>query len=117
MDRSKRLVTIYRRSWWFVRRFDIVSYDSIEDFGFWSKDLPQFCASEPFWGDKYEYVWLVLKIRDRDDLVRLISFEGEGSKETGLLGVVLGDSIFDFRGDHVEAAYDAKAMVESALSR
>lgn len=56
-----------------------------------------------------------LQLEDQEELVRLIPFEGEGSKETGWWGTLLGDSFLDFRGDHAEAAYEARNQIKEFL--
>lgn len=114
-QRATRQVTIRHRRWWFFTKRQTISYDDVEEVGFVSKNIPDFGCGDPFWGDRYEIVWLALQLRHQDDFVRLAPFEGEGSKETGILGVLLGDSIIDFRGDHADAAYNARYFVKREL--
>ena len=93
-----------------------VSLRCVEEVGFVSKEYPEFGCGDPFWGDRYEIIWLALQVRGRSGPVKLVPFEGEGSKETGLLGVLLGDSFFDLRGDHAEAAYDMRIRLKQELA-
>ena len=115
-ERTQKLVKVNRRKWWFIRESDTTPYASIDEVGFWCKDYPEYCGDAPYWGDKYEIVWLVIRIKGTGEVIKLIPFEGEGSVETGFLGVLLGDSIFDLRGDHAESATSARLMMKKELA-
>ncbi len=113
-DAVARKVSVHRRSWWFRVHHDLFHFDLVEEVGF---ICTEYASGSPRWGDQYEQVWLALKLKTRREPVKLASFEGEGSKETGVFGVLLGDSILDFRGDHEESAYETKRLVEEVLAK
>lgn len=114
LDPAERMISIHHRKWWFYKRTHFVPYDLVEEVGFICNNIPELCG-DPFWGDRYEIVWLALQITDSDEFIKLIPVEGEGSKETGILGVLLGDSIVDLRGDHAEAAHDLRLILKKEL--
>jgi len=111
-DAVTRRVSVFQRSWWFREHKDLFYFDLVEEVGFIGKEYPN---GRPYKSDQYEQIWLALKLKTRREPVKLASFEGEGSRETGVIGVMLGDSIVDFRGDHVESAYEMKTLVEEVL--
>lgn len=111
-DAVSRRVSVVQRSWWFREHKDLFYFDLVEEVGFIGKEYVGVRGR-----DQYEQVWLALKLKTRREPVKLASFEGEGSRETGIFGVLFGDSIIDFRGDHVESAQEMKRLVEEMLQR
>ncbi len=111
-DALTRRVSISRHSWWVKEHKDLFYFDLVEEVGFIGNEYVTIRGR-----DQYEQVWLAFKLKTRKEPVKLASFEGEGSRETGVWGVLFGDSIIDFRGDHVESAQEMKRLVEEILAK
>ncbi|PXA03973.1 hypothetical protein DDZ13_10065 [Coraliomargarita sinensis] len=112
-EREKRYIEIYRKTWWFKKASDFVCYDQVSDVSFGFEDWNDFGFE--FWQDGYEKIWVSLELKNSDELVPLVCFEGEGSRETGIFGTLLGDSIFDFRGNQQALASEFYNTVKDEL--
>lgn len=111
--RTKGLIEIYRKSWWFRQSTDFVSYDDVKDVTFSFENWHDFGFD--FWQDQYEKIWISLELKDSEEVIPLICFEGEGAKETGILGTLLGDSLFDFKGNQEALASEFLTAVKDEL--
>lgn len=111
--KEKRTIEIFRRSWWFKTSTDFVAYDEVKNVTFGFEDWHDFGFD--FWQDKYERIWVSLELKGTEEIKPLVCFEGEGAKETGVLGTLLGDSMFDFRGNQASLASEFYNTVKDEL--
>jgi hypothetical protein len=112
LNGESKWITVQHKSWWFQKHCERIHFSLVEETGF---TFQEWRSGRPRWGNRYEQIWLVLKLKTRRELVKLVPFEGEGSQETGFVGVLFGDSLVDFRGDHAERACEAKTLVDEML--
>lgn len=104
VDRARRTVTIWKRTFWFVTSSRTVPFDRIHhiDYHYGSQT-----TSWSLWvGKQDEVEWFTVSlILDNREKVKLWTFFGEGSVHTGMTGVLLGDDDWlDGRGDQEEAS-------------
>lgn len=112
--REKKMIEAHKKTWWLKKRSDFITYESVAEvnfeFGGWND------FGWDFWQDHYEKIWIVLVVKDTGNEFPIICFEGEGSKETGFMGVLLGDAIFDFRGNQGKKASEFYTIVKDELN-
>lgn len=111
--REKRIIEIFRKSWWLKKTTDYVSYGDVNNVTFGFENWHDFGFD--FWQDKYERIWVSLELKESGEIKPLVCFEGEGAKETGVLGTLLGDSMLDFRGNQGSAASEFYNTIKDEL--
>jgi len=119
VDRRRRKIGFERRTFWFLVNRCAIPFERVHYI-----DL-DFSSCGTSWGsgfggvertDQVERFNVSLVLRDPEEEVRLFSFVGEGSCETGLAGVLLrGDSFIDHAGDQAEAAHEFLDLLKEWL--
>ncbi len=107
-DPTARVVEIHKRYLWLASSVTEVPFDAISHIEYRHVDFATDWLGGPrgsyFRGtatDGMESYSVTLALRDRDE-IHLFSFQGEDAHQTGVAGVILGDSIVDTRGDQQE---------------
>lgn len=112
---NKRSIEITKRRFWALTSHQYYSFDDVKYIIY---DYGSFGTS---WGfgfrrtDEMEWYKLGLMLKSGKQ-VKLFTFFGEGSVETGWLGMILDDdSALDMRGDQDEASYNYLELLEEFL--
>ena len=108
VDPGTRTVAIHTRTFWLAKGtvevpFDAISHVAYRHGGFataWIGGL-RGSSLQGTATDGVESYSVALALHDRDE-IHLFSFMGDDSHQTGVAGVLLGDSIVDVRGDQQE---------------
>lgn len=108
VDPTARTVSIHTRTFWLandtvVVPFDAISHVAYRHAGFATGWIGGFGTGSLHGAatDGVESYSVALALHDRDE-IHLFSFMGGDSHETGVAGVLLGDSLVDVRGDQQE---------------
>ncbi len=114
---TSRQATIWTRRWWLKRTVEKVNFAAVRHV-----DVSQITVGgspgltpDGFgWRDQQEnFIPALMTIEGRK--IELISFLGEGSISTGWFGVLLGDSIVDFRGKQQDKAREFASRVATMI--
>ena len=112
VDANRELITLRERRMWFLTREQRVSFAEVDHiaygFGDWATSSLTTVESGRLTlrgGDSVErfHVALVLKTGERWPL---FAFVGDGERMTGVVGVLTGDSVFDFTGEQEAESYN-----------
>jgi hypothetical protein len=98
VDPRARLLTVSWRYLWFFQRTGEIAFDDITHFEYRYASV---ATSWSWFGqvhDSLEQFTIDAALNDNTEM-RLFSFRGEGAHNTGALGVLMGDSVFDVQGD------------------
>ena len=115
VDRSRRLITLRVRSFWFFTREKFIPFDRV---AYIDTDFRSMPTSFGWLGatDRWETYVVTLVLRDPQERIPLMSFSGEGSVETGWRGVIFGgDSIIDLAGDQRKAFHRFISLLRDFL--
>ncbi|NUM35347.1 MAG: hypothetical protein HUU50_12425 [Candidatus Brocadiae bacterium] len=99
----QKIIEIENRKSWICQGIQTIPFSDVShiDYDFSSVGTSWGYDGSSFWGrqDQLEAYTVSLILKNQEK-VPLFSFNGEGSVETGTVGVILGkDSIFDFEGN------------------
>jgi hypothetical protein len=98
VDPYRNTLTLQTRSFWLLRRSVTLSLHDISHFEYRYGSM---ATSWDFLGNVHDSLesYSVSASLHRGEELYLISFRGAGSAQTGVLGVLMGDSAVDFQGD------------------
>lgn len=112
VDRMRRVVQLTVRTWWWRRLELDIPFSRVCHIEYEFDSLPTALAGVVA-ADSVERFTVSLVLRNPEEMVRLATFDGEGSTITAGLGVLAGDTLFDLCGDQG----DASRRFVSALKR
>lgn len=109
VDPAQRAVVVATRTFWLATDerhvpFDAISHVAYRHAGLATGWLGPFAGSRSGEAtDGVESYSVALVLHDRDE-IHLFSFMGEDARQTGVVGVLLGDDVVDVRGDQQESS-------------
>jgi len=112
VDREKRVVQVDERSWWWRQSSLEIPFSRVCHIEYEFDSLPTAFAGVVA-ADSVERFTVSLVLRNPEEMVRLATFDGEGSTITAGLGVLAGDTLFELCGDQGNAS----RMFVAALKR
>lgn len=95
---SAKCILIEDRILWFFKRKRSFHFKNISHFDYGYNSMS---TSWDIFGNSHDSVenYQIGLVLTNRDTVHLFSFRGEGSSMTGLGGVLMGDSLWDYQGD------------------
>jgi len=98
VDPVHREVVVRTRTAWFFAEERVIPFDAISHISYGYGGLVTSFSMFGQAHDGVESYSVTLVLHDRDE-VRLFSFAGAGSQNTGVMGVLMGDDLVDVQGD------------------
>ena len=98
VDQRTHTIEIYTRRFWLFSDTRTIQFSEVSHLDY---DFSSLMTSWSILGDTHDQLesfHVALVLHQKGEKVELFSFMGEGSQETGLIGVMLGDSVLDFQG-------------------
>ena len=96
INARNRKIHVHRTHWWFTHSEETISFDAVSHIDYAYDEINTHWSARRA-SDCIETLTIRLILKDRRK-IPLVSYSGSGSHETGMIGVLMGDSVVDYAG-------------------